>query len=275
MAKGPDLALNVGRDGSREVDVYARPRGLEIFVDGARVTPTRLGGTTKGTERWEVWVDGIEPCTVTIERLGGRRAPLQAYVDGWPTPDGRAAARAARRQAAGKTRSAKATKGGRAGRRYVFAGVVAVLVLWGFAIFARNQVNDASIASHGRAVDARIVGTSHVDDDNGSSDFLSVWLPACNCPVQLATDNPAAHPRGSTIRVLYDTTDPTNARPLVDGNSTKWGWATDALFFGLAAFGIYCIYESVIPEISPRRAHRMTSRGTNRFPGRRARSDVS
>jgi hypothetical protein len=267
MVKGPDLTLNVGSNGAHEVDVYSmsRRRGVEIYVDGNRVTPTRLRETTKGTERWEVWVEGIKPCTVRIERPAGQQAALRAYVDGWPVPDARAPTpetRAARPDAPAegvpekKSAKERMVRPEQRAGRCVFAGVIVVLVLWGVAIFARNQVNDASIASHGRAANARIVGTSHVDDDDGSSDFVFVWIPACDCPVQLATDNPAAHPKGSTMPVLYDTTDPTNARPLVDGNSTTWGWVEDVFFFGLAGFGLYCAYEFMTPEIDGLRARR-------------------
>jgi hypothetical protein len=74
--------------------------------------------------------------------------------------------------------------------------------------------------------------------------------------VRVATDNPAAHPKGSTIAVLYDTSDPTNARPLVDGNSAYGGWIIDFVFFGLAAFGVYCAYDLMSPEIARLRGRR-------------------
>ncbi len=271
MAKAPVLTLNVGPSGAHEVDVYStsRGRGVEIYVDGKGVTPTTLRTSTNGTERYEIRVDGIEPCTVRIEQKGrGRRATFQGYVDGWPAPDARAAARAARLEGATGANGAKKSARQRVRNpekrvgRYLFAGLLLVLVFWGMAVFVRNQVNDASISSHGRAITAQVVDTQHVTDDDGESDYVWVWVPACSCPVRLATDNPSAHPKGSNMPVLYDTTDPTNARPLVDGNSKMWGWVLDVFFFGLAGFGLYCAYEIMSPEINRLRARRAAKSGT-------------
>jgi hypothetical protein len=260
MAKAPVLTLDVGQSERHEVDVYypSRRRGAEIYVDGARIASAPKRGTPKGTERYEMRVGWPEAHTVRIERLGGRRATFQASIDGWPAPDVRADRRAARLEGSAKKKRGKQRVRGPEKRavRYFFAGLILVLLIWGIAIFVRNQVNDAGIASHGKAINTRIVGTAHETDDNGANDYLYVWIPACTCPVRVATDNPAAHPKGSTIGVLYDTADPTNARPLVDGNSAYGGWVIDIVFFGLAAFGVYCAYDFMSPEIARLRGRR-------------------
>jgi hypothetical protein len=252
VAKARELTLDVGQAERHNVDVCfpSRRRGVEIYVDGDLVKPVQLRTTTTGTERYEVRIGLSEPHTVRIERRGKRRPTFQAYIDGWPAPDGRAALRAARRQDAVK--KARGKPGGRRTTNrvggYLFALVVVLLVVLGVAVFVRNQVNDASIASHGRAITARIVGTEHDTDDDGANDYLYVFVPACQCQVRVATDNPAAHPKGSTIPVLYDTTDPTNARPLVDGNSTIWTWVLDVFFLGVAAIGLFLVYGLAKPD---------------------------
>ncbi|HSZ36707.1 MAG TPA: DUF3592 domain-containing protein [Acidimicrobiales bacterium] len=261
----PVLTFDVGQTEWHVVDVYltSRRRDLEVYVDGERVTPVPLASTTKGTERYELRVGQSEPHTVRIERRGGRRAAFEAYIDGWPVPDNRAAQRAARLEVAAKNARSRPGGGETPGRRtgrYVLAGVILLLLVWGASIFVRNQVNDASLARHGKAITARIVDTEHDQSDSGTSDYLYVWIPACSCPVRVATDNPASHPKGSTIAVLYDTTDPTNVRPLVDGNSTGWDWAGDVFFFGLAVFGTYCAYELMSPELDRLRARRTAAK---------------
>ncbi len=250
--KAPVLTLDVGQSERHEVDVYygARRRGVEVYMDGERVTPVLLRGATKDVERYELRVGGTEPHTVRIDRRrSGRGDTFSAYVDGWPV-DGCGPDRKAVEVAASKT-LAKADgpeKASKKAARYFMAGLLAGLCIWGVTAFVHNQINDASIASHGKGISARIVDTEHDTGDNGSYDYLYVWIPACHCAVRVDTDNPAAHPKGSTILVLYDTTNPTNARPLVDGNSTWSGWVTDGIGLVAGVFGLVCVYELLGPE---------------------------
>jgi hypothetical protein len=144
--------------------------------------------------------------------------------------------------------------------RYAVAVVTAGLCVWGGLTFARNQINDASIASHGRDIRASVVNTGTGGDESLSTYWLYVWIPACHCQVPLQTDNPKAHPIGAFVPVVYDTTNPTSARLLIDGPSTLLGWALDALFFALGAFGVFLIYMMVRDEIRMVKGRRTRAR---------------
>ena len=59
---------------------------------------------------------------------------------------------------------------------------------------------------------------------------------------------PGRHHTGSHALVLYDTTNPTNARRVFDGDSTWSNWVSDVFFFVLALIGLLLVYVMVNPE---------------------------
>jgi hypothetical protein len=121
----------------------------------------------------------------------------------------------------------------------------------GLTIFINDQLRDADLASHNTVARYQVTGQDHEFDEAGNTDYLYVWSTACACTLKLQTDNPSRHPRGSIVPVLYDTADPTNARLLVDANST-WGiWGLDGIHFAMGAFGLmiaYFLWHSRAPE---------------------------
>ncbi len=75
---------------------------------------------------------------------------------------------------------------------------------------------------------------------------------------------PGRHPTGSYALVLYDTTNPTNARPVFDGDSTWSNWVSDVFFFVLALIGLLLVYVMVNPESG--QLWRWMRRRRSRFP---------
>ena len=121
---------------------------------------------------------------------------------------------------------------------------------WGLVLFIRDQLNNAGLNSHGKEISAQIVGTDHDNTGDGTYDYVWVFIPACQCQVQLDTNRPALHPAGSDIPVLYDTTNPTNARLLVDGGDSTWStWVNDLVHFVLALIGLLLACVVVGPEL--------------------------
>jgi DivIVA domain-containing protein len=134
--------------------------------------------------------------------------------------------------------------------RIPIACVLCVMVAGGVAVFINDQFRDASLAAHAKEISVRVVGAEHDSDDSGANDYLWVAIPECSCSVRLGTDNPAAHPKGSTVHVLYDTTNPTNVRLLVDANSAKGGWLVDAMAVVAGFFALWIAYVFAKPELS-------------------------
>jgi hypothetical protein len=129
--------------------------------------------------------------------------------------------------------------------------VLVALCAVGFFFFVRDQLNNASLNSYGKQISAQIVATDQDNTGQGTYDYVWVLIPACQCLVQLDTDKPALHPRGSYIPVLYDTTNPTNARLLVDGGDSTWSiWLQDVIFIVLSLFGLFLALVIVGPGLS-------------------------
>jgi Protein of unknown function (DUF3592) len=127
--------------------------------------------------------------------------------------------------------------------------VLCTIVAGGVTNFINDQFRDASLAAHAKEISARVVDTEHQSDDSGANDYLWVEIPACSCSVRVGTDNLAAHPKGSSVPVLYDRTNPTNVRLLVDANSAKGEWLVDAMLFVGGFFALWIAYVFAAPEL--------------------------
>ncbi len=249
---------------------------VEIRVDGTQepALQTRVrGDAADGVKSYEVSVGQAEPHRVRIERKRTKSGDtFSAFVDGWPVESKRSAeelqgavtsqAELARRWAGVRgrrfrsrvsdaeqkadTKQPRKPWGRSAWWRIPTALFLVGLCAWGLGLFIRNQLNDASLTSHGKEWDAEIMGIDHETD---VGDFIWVFIPACRCQVRLDTVNPAAHPAGSYVLVLYDTTNPTNARPLVDGDSTLSDWGSDVFLFAMALIGLLLVYVMARPEL--------------------------